>query len=105
MRKTACELKPDAYRVTHPEYGTVDLVALTDENAVLLACREWHISWGLNACDCRAVKLKKAERGVCRCCGYEAFVNGNGLCNQCAREKEIEKRAYFRQYPVKRERP
>jgi len=94
----------DGYSVNHPEFGATEVVALSGENAIQLACREWGVSWGLHACDCDAVKLAKAEKHICVRCGFEVHTAGERMCNSCRCTVAAEKRQYFRNYPVKRER-
>lgn len=71
------------YRVTHPEQGSVELVALSSENAIQNACDTWGISWGLNAAECTPEKLGEAAKSFCKKCGCQVFLARDGLCNRC----------------------
>jgi len=96
----------DRWRVTHPECGTADVVALSDENAILNACREWGVSWGVYACECTVMRLGKAEKARCIRCGRVAETAGQGMCNQCRSIAAAERRQALnrvRQEPERRQ--
>lgn len=78
--------EPERWRVSHAAYGTTDVVAISEDSAILNACREWGASWGLEAAECAAMRIGEAPKQKCRCCGQEIQVAGGGLCNICRQE-------------------
>lgn len=49
------------WRVTHPELGTVEVLALDRLRAMTAAAMQWQQRWTLIARDCEIVKLEGAN--------------------------------------------
>ena len=84
--------KPHLWRVNHPDFHPVSVVATDRPGAVLAACREWgaQADWRWLAGMCSAEKLGAAEKPKCRRCGA-AFGNPGepaGLCLECRKAEE-----------------
>lgn len=96
---------PEPWRVDHPRLGFADVMANSPEAAVKDACeKEWGVSWGLFGGECRAHRLRPAEKRRCVRCGGEVNDSGERMCVSCRNIAASEKREHFKHYPIRRER-
>ena len=82
------------YEVTHHEYGTVVVEAISPETATVQAAKKWDVSWNEVAGECRTRRLGTAAKPRCRRCYNEFGEPGDvrAYCNDCLKIMEAEKR-------------
>ncbi len=85
--------KFDVWRVSHEECGQIEIVAISDESAILNACKTWGLNWGHHAIECTALKIEPAQKLRCRFCGREEYVGKDHVCNLCRQSIAEQRRA------------
>lgn len=94
------------YEVTHPEFGTVVVNAISEATAVQAALKYWGEDWRLEAGYCHARKLGTAAKPRCRRCHREFGEPGDttAYCPECLRIMDQNRREAVRFSPA-RKRP
>ena len=82
--------KPLRFVVTHPEYGTAEVIALDKAAATVEAARLWGAVWREIACECTVSRGRRAPERYCRRCGRR--IQGPGLCPECRAAEELARR-------------
>ncbi len=73
------------YRVDHPEYGVIEVDAVSPEGAINEALKRWDGCWRTDAGYCRAVWVATAQRPTCKRCHGQYGQPGDpaALCPSC----------------------
>lgn len=92
------------YEVTHPEFGTVIVNAISEATAIQTAIRHWGLDWKADASWCRARKLGTAAKPRCRRCHNEFGEPGNitTYCPKCLQIMDQHRREAARFLPTRR---
>lgn len=75
------------YAVSHADYGSREVVAASEVEAIQKAAAAWADTWQRIAGWCDVRRLQEAKEIRCAACGGEYFGMPGGICVRCARQK------------------
>lgn len=82
------------FKVSHPDYPTMELPSIGPDSATVEAIRRWGADWKRDAAYCTARRMGRAARPRCARCGKEFGKPGQaaGKCPDCIRADEVHRR-------------